>query len=103
MHAAAVLYLHLILLDPNVVVAIVHVNTAVLGSQPHRGLIRVLLSGSIVDTRYVATQRHAARVRAWNVVRVRIVGARATAKCARILNRSNINVNETFACGSLLL
>lgn len=90
MHAAAVLYLHLVLLDPNVVVAIIHVDAAVLGTQPHRGLIRILLRDSIVDTRYVAAQRHAARVRAWNVVRVRVVGARATAKCA-----SEINIKQT--------
>lgn len=81
-HAAAVLDLHLVLLDPDVVVAVVHVDAAVLGSQPHRGLIRVLLRGSIVNTRHVAAQCHAARICAWNVVRVRIVGARATAKCA---------------------
>lgn len=81
MHAAAVLYLHFVLLDSNVIVAVIHVNTAIFGSQPHRGLIRILFRSSIIDTRYVTTQRYAACVCAWNVVRVRIVGARATAKC----------------------
>lgn len=55
MDAATVLYFHFILLDSNIVVAVVHMNTAVLGSQPHRGLIRILLRSSIVDVRYVAT------------------------------------------------
>lgn len=81
-HATAVLDLHFVLLDPDVVVTVVHVDATVLGSQPHRGLIHVLLRSSIVNTRHVAAQCHAARICAWNVVRVRIVGARATAKCA---------------------
>lgn len=80
MHAAAVLDFHFVLLNPDIVVAIVYVDAAVLGSQPHRGLIRVLLRRSIVNTRHVTAQCHATRICAWNVVRVRVVGARATAK-----------------------
>lgn len=75
MHTAAVLDFHLVLLNPNIVVAIVHVDATVFSPQPHRGLIRILLRSSIVDIRYITAQCHAARVCAWNVVRVRIVGA----------------------------
>jgi len=91
MHAAAVLDLHFVLLDPNVVVAVIHVNAAILGSQPHRGLIRIFFRSSIVNTRYVAAQCHAACVCAWNLVRVRIVGARTTVKCTINLK---INVKQ---------
>lgn len=83
-HAAAVQDLHLVLLDPDIVVAVVYVDVAVLCSQPHRRLIRVLLRSSIVNTRHVTAQCHAARICAWTVIRVRIVGARATAKRASI-------------------
>lgn len=55
-HAATMLNLHLVFLNTDVVVAVVHVNTSVLGSQPHCGLIHVFLYISIVDARYcVAT------------------------------------------------
>lgn len=84
MYAAAVLDLHLVLLDADVVVAVVHVDASVLCAQPHRGLINVLLHSGIVNARHITAQRHAARIRAWNVVRVRVVGARATAKRAHV-------------------
>lgn len=81
-NAAAVLDLHLVLLNANVVVAVVHVDASILGSQPHGRLIDVFLRVGVVEARYVATDgSHGARVRAWNVVRVRVVGTRATAKC----------------------
>lgn len=75
MNAATVLNFHFILFNPDVIVAVVNVDAAVLSAKPHCRLVNVLLAA--VDARHVAHQGRACRVRAWNVIRVRVVGARA--------------------------
>lgn len=80
MHAAVVLYFHFVLFYPDVIVAIVNVYAPILGPQPHGWLINVLFRRNVIDTRNVAAQSQATRICTWNVVRVRVVGARATAK-----------------------
>lgn len=73
MDAATVLQLDLVLLDSNIVAAVVHVNAAVLGTEPHGRLVEVLVYGSALETRQVTAERYAGVVGAWNVVRVRVV------------------------------
>lgn len=70
-------YLDLVLLDPDVVAAVEDVDAAVLGTEPHGRLVRVLVDGTAFEARGVTADRSTRRVRAWNVVRVRVVGTRA--------------------------
>lgn len=77
MNAAAVLQLDLVLLGPYVVAAVVHMHAAVLRTKPHGGLIEVLVDGAALEARRVPAERGTCRIRAWNVIRVRVVGARA--------------------------
>ena len=80
MNTAVVLYFHFVLLYPDVVVAIVHVNASIFSPQPHGWLVDILFRCYVINTRNVAAQSQATRICTWNVVRVRVVGARATAK-----------------------
>lgn len=80
MHTAIVLYFHFVLFYPDVVVTIVYMYASIFGSQPHRWLVNVFFRCNIINTRNVAAQSQATRICTWNVVRVRVVGARATAK-----------------------
>lgn len=58
MHAASVLDLDSILLYPNIVVAVVNVNAAILGAEPD-GRLQGILVEQIVDARQISAESSA--------------------------------------------